>query len=203
MQPSWICAICCSRGRSLKVQQRPLSYTQHLESRHTNAIRLVVIHCTELPDLAMARIWGKKVIYPQNQTGNSGHFYINRDGCIEQWVPLNRVAHHVRGFNPQSIGIELINNGRYPDWFHSQHQQMKEPYPGAQIEALAALLNYLSAQLPGLEDIAGHEDLDIEMLPSEDKPDTMIRRKLDPGPLFPWSEIMNKITLNRLAARDL
>ncbi len=186
-----------------KIRQHPLPYAQRLEARLDESIDLVVIHCTELPDLAMARIWGKKVLYPESQAGNSGHFYIDRDGSIEQWVPLDRVAHHVRGFNPKSIGIELVNNGRYPDWFKSSHQQMTETYPEVQIKALSALLNHLGERLPGLKSIAGHSDLDTGMLPSEDRPEIEIRRKIDPGPHFPWSEIMDATSLNRLIAEDL
>jgi N-acetylmuramoyl-L-alanine amidase len=187
---------------SLEIRQNYLPYVQRLESRCTDKIDLVVIHCTELPDLAMARVWGEKERYPETRTGNSGHFYIDRDGRIEQWVPLERVAHHVRGFNPQSIGIELINFGRYPDWFHSRHQQMSDPYPEPQIEALTALVNHLHKQVAGLEKVAGHEDLDTEMLASEDEPDTLICRKLDPGPLFPWSVFLNKISLHRVTAEN-
>lgn len=150
----------------------------------------------------MARLWGEKQIYPEHQTGNSGHFYIDRDGSIEQWVPLNRVAHHVRGFNPQSVGIELVNNGRYPDWFHCGQQLMTEPYPDVQITALTDLLNHLTALLPGLSKITGHEDLDTRLLPSEDKPDTLIRRKLDPGPQFPWVTLMGRVSLGRLNTND-
>ena len=148
--------------------------------------------------MAMARIWGEKVLYPENQAGNSGHFYIDRDGSIEQWVPLDRIAHHVRGFNPKSIGIELVNNGRYPDWFKSSHQQMTETYPKVQIEALSTLLNHLAKQLPGLKNITGHSDLDTGTLPSEDRPEIEIRRKIDPGPHFPWSVIMDAISLKRI-----
>jgi len=187
----------------LKIRQHLLPYAQRLESRRADEIKLVVIHCTELPDLDMARIWGEKELYPESQTGNSGHFYIDRDGVIEQWVPLNRVAHHVRGFNPPSIGIELVNSGRYPDWFHSDHQQMSEAYPDLQILALADLLSHLQKQLPTLEWVTGHEFLDTGMVASEDLPDTMIRRKLDPGPLFPWTEVMNKISLQRFIIKDL
>ena len=151
----------------------------------------------------MARVWGTKVIYPQQQTGNSGHFYIDRDGSVEQWIPLNRVAHHVRGFNPHSIGIELVNTGRYPDWFHSGRQQMTEPYPLEQIASLAGLLNHLQALLPNLRNISGHEDLDIDQVPADDKPDIMIRRKRDPGTCFPWSGLMDKTSLNRLTRNDL
>jgi len=185
------------------IKQHPLSYTRRLEQRCTKQIRLVVIHCTELPDLAMARTWGEKVVYPDSRTGNSGHFYIDRDGSIEKWVPIDRVAHHVRGYNPLSIGIELVNNGRYPDWFKSSHQRMSEPYPHQQIEALVTLLNHLAAELPGLDSITGHEDLDTDLLPSEDDSDILIRRKLDPGPLFPWPVIMDQIPLKRLTNKNL
>ncbi len=188
---------------SLKIHPCPLSYVPRLESRCTDDIKLVVIHCTELPDLATARQWGEKQVYPQSQTGNSGHFYIDRDGRVEEWVPVTRIAHHVRHFNPQSIGIELVNNGRYPNWFKSDHQHMTETYPQAQITALSGLLGHLIKLLPTLEEIAGHEDLDTDVLPSEDKPGTMIRRKLDPGPFFPWPEIMDNGLLRRLVARDI
>ena len=191
------------RPVNLEVHQRPLHYVQRLEDRCTDDIDLVVIHCTELPDLAMARVFGEKEHYPETQTGNSGHFYIDRDGSVEQWVPTSRVAHHVRGFNPQSIGIELVNVGRYPDWFRSDHQQMPETYPDLQIGALVALLKQLQSVLPGLQKVAGHEDLDTAMLRSEDQPGTMIRRKLDPGPQFPWSGLMSKISFHRVTVKEL
>lgn len=188
---------------TIEITQRALSYAKRLDSRCTDCINLVVIHCTELPDLSMAREYGERVHHTQSRTGNSGHFYVDRDGSIEQWVPLDRVAHHVRGLNPRSVGIELVNNGRYPDWFQSGHQQMTDPYPGPQIEALINLTDYLVAQLPGLESVTGHEDLDTVMLPSEDQPDIMIRRKLDPGVLFPWSYFLEKILIPRLSSEDL
>ena len=188
---------------SLEIHQRPLVYVQRLEDRCTDDIDLVVVHCTELPDLAMARVFGEKEHHPETKTGNCGHFYIDRDGSVEQWVPISRVAHHVRGFNPQSIGIELVNIGRYPDWFRSDHQQMPEPYPDVQIGALVALLKQLQTVLPGLQKVAGHEDLDTAMIHSEDQPGTTIRRKLDPGPLFPWAGLMSKIPFHRVTVKEL
>ena len=135
---------------TIEISRHPLSYVKRLDSRCTDCINLVVIHCTELPDLTMAREYGERIHHTQSRSGNSGHFYVDRDGSIEQWVPLDRVAHHVRGLNPRSIGIELVNNGRYPDWYQSSHQQMTERYPDTQIEALVSLIAYLVAQLPGL-----------------------------------------------------
>ena len=66
----------------------------------------------------------------------------------------------MRGHNPRSIGIELVNTGRYPHWRDSKHQAMDEPYPEAQVVALIALLAHLQAQFPSVKFIAGHEDLD-------------------------------------------
>lgn len=186
------------RAVTPEILQRPLSYTQRLDSRDPDDIRLVVIHCTELPDMDMAREFGEKIHHPESRTGNSGHFYIDRDGSIEQWVPLDRVAHHVKGFNQESIGIELVNLGRYPDWFKFDHQQVSEPYPTIQIEALLTLLEFLEKRNPNLESISGHSDLDTNMLPSEDRPEIEIRRKIDPGPHFPWPVIMHAISLNRI-----
>ena len=176
---------------------RPLPYVEQLESRCTDCINMVVIHCTELPDLSAAREWGEKVIYPTSGTGNSGHYYIDRDGATQEWVPVNRVAHHVKGYNPKSIGVELVNRGRYPDWFDSNNQDMSEPYPAAQINALIELLNKLVARLPDLALVAGHEDLDTGLQPSADDPEISIKRKLDPGPLFPWDQLLAGVLLAR------
>ena len=88
----------------------------------------------------MARDYGERVLYPASGTGNSGHYYIDRDGGIVEYVTPQRVAHHTRGWNPRSIGIELVNIGRFPDWLDSRRQAMDEAYTEAQIEALIALL---------------------------------------------------------------
>ena len=115
---------------------------------------------TELPDLRMARQFGEAVRYDETGTGNSGHFYVDRDGAIHRYVDIARTAHHTRGYNPRSIGIELVNRGRYPDWLDSCHQAMEEPYTDAQLDAFVALLRHLQAAAPSLKWIAGHDDLD-------------------------------------------
>ena len=174
-----------------------LPYVEMLLAREARYIDLVVIHCTELPDLAMAREYGERVLHASG-TGNSGHYYIDRDGGIHRFVPDSRVAHHVRGYNERAIGIELVNLGRYPDWLHSGAQAMTEPYPDAQIDALAALLEHLRTNLPVLRHVAGHEDLDTACVPASDDPAQTVRRKLDPGPLFPWPRVLASTPLQRL-----
>lgn len=184
-----------------------LPYAEALSDRPLGDIDLLVIHCTELPDLQTARQYGEVIHYRGGQghgeerdsgTGNSGHFYIDRDGYCEQWVPLERVAHHVRGFNERSVGIELVNRGRYPNWFDTRSQNNHEPYPEAQLEALTRLIGVLRAALPRLTRIAGHEDLDLEMVPASDQPERTVARKTDPGPTFPWKRIEGASRLSRL-----
>ncbi|MCY7313655.1 MAG: N-acetylmuramoyl-L-alanine amidase [Pseudoxanthomonas sp.] len=177
--------------------QSPLPYELRLEERPRSQIDLVVIHCTELPDLAAARETGEQLIY-ESGTGNSGHFYIDRDGSVHQYVQVERVAHHVRGFNPRAIGIELVNRGRYPNWLSAGGQAMPEPYTPAQIDALVALLRHLQQELPSLKQIAGHEDLDTTRVQSSDNPAVEVQRKLDPGPGFPWDQVMRQTSLQRI-----
>jgi N-acetylmuramoyl-L-alanine amidase len=175
----------------------PLPYADALAIRPLDVIDLVVIHCTELPDLATARRFGEQVHYAGSGTGNSGHYYIDRDGSLHRYVPIDRVAHHTRGYNERSIGIELVNTGRYPDWLDSRRQAMTEPYPAAQIDALLGLIAHLRGALPNLRSIAGHEDLDTDTVAASDDASKQVRRKLDPGPRFPWPQVLAECGLRR------
>jgi len=175
----------------------PLPYEDRLEQRPDSQVDLVVIHCTELPDLAIAREYGERALY-ESGTGNSGHYYIDRDGSVHLFVHPGRVANHCRGYNPRSIGIELVNIGRYPDWLDSRRQEMPEAYTEAQLQALAGLLVSLQRSLTGLRWIAGHEDLDTAMVAASDDPSQQVRRKRDPGPRFPWPEVLAACGLERL-----
>ncbi|MEO8671596.1 MAG: N-acetylmuramoyl-L-alanine amidase [Tahibacter sp.] len=173
---------------SFVVHDQPLPYVAQLQSRETTSIDLVVIHCTELPDLAMAREFGERALYDAG-TGNSGHYYVDRDGSVYRYVEANRIAHHTRGYNERSIGIELVNRGRWPDWLAANHQRMQENYSEAQIDALLRLLGQLRNEYPRLRWIAGHEDLDRGEVEATDNPVLMVRRKRDPGEHFPWSRM--------------
>jgi N-acetylmuramoyl-L-alanine amidase len=182
----------------LSIRDQPLPYVARLEQRALSAIDLVVIHCTELPDMKMTREFGERIRYEKSQTGNSGHYYIDTDGTIHRYVPDDRVANHTLGYNPRSIGIELSNVGRYPDWGDSHHQKWTVPYTKAQIDALLALLRQLRQELPNLKYIAGHEELDTRLEPASDDPTIMLRRRQDPGPLFPWQDVVPASGLQRL-----
>lgn len=179
------------------IHDQPLPYLDCLAERPLEAVDMVVIHCTELPELATAREYGEKVMHASG-AGNSGHYYIDRDGSIYRYVPDTRVAHHVRGHNANTVGIELVNLGRYPNWWDTRHQTMTEPYPEAQLAALEALLADLRRRLPHLARIAGHEDLDTARMPATDDPTREVPRKMDPGPMFPWERVTAASGLQRV-----
>ena len=180
----------------------PLPYEQCLDQRSSADIDLVVMHCTELPDIGMAREFGERALYSSG-AGNSGHYYIDRNGAVHLFVRPNRVANHTRGYNPRSLGIELVNRGRYPDWHDSRRQAMDEPYTPEQLDALNGLLLLLRRELPQLLFIAGHEDLDVACINASDDPSLQVRRKLDPGPLFPWTAVLQATGLQRLPAQPV
>jgi len=184
--------------KAFEIKAQPLPYVDRLEAREAASVDLVVMHCTELPDLATAREFGERVQDPARCTGFSGHFYVDRDGASYRYVPLDRIAHHTRGYNPRSVGIELVNLGRFPDWFDSRRQVMTEPYSARQIEALICLLCDLKSELPNLEFLAGHEDLDQGRVASSDAPGVEVFRKRDPGPLFPWPDVLAGSNLKRM-----
>ena len=182
----------------LLIHDWPLPYAAKLHARALSSIDLVVIHCTELPDMAMTREFGERVHYPEKGTGNSGHYYITEAGEVYRFVANDRVANHTKDWNTRSIGIEMFNLGRYPHWGDSRHQTFTVAYTREQIRALLALLAQLRHDIPSLHYIAGHEDLDTRLEPAKDDPHILLRRRQDPGPLFPWNEIVPAAGLARL-----
>ena len=93
----------------------PLPYEARLPERSAVEVDLVVVHCTELPDLATAREYGQRVLYDSG-AGNSGHYYIDRDGSVHLFVRPNRIA------NPHAIGLVAATRLSMRDvscWFRS------------------------------------------------------------------------------------
>jgi N-acetylmuramoyl-L-alanine amidase len=57
--------------------------------------------------------------------------------------------------------------------------------------------------LPCLRWISGHDALDLARVEASDDPSRLVRRKLDPGPLFPWTELLAAVPLEPLDAGSL
>ncbi len=101
----------------------------------------------------------------------SSHFFVARDGMLEQFVSCDAVAWHAgvsnwksrESCNGFSIGIELEGCDELP-------------FTSVQYRALATLLSALKQRYPSLTDAAGHSDI----APG---------RKSDPGPNFDWAQV--------------
>lgn len=148
----------------------------------TGPVRQIVIHATGGPDCNPSRSFRSGTLdgilghFLRNRGTISVHYVIGRDGALVRMVPETRVAYHVRGHNADSIGIELINDG-----------DGKDPFPDAQMSALADLLRGI-LERHGLvyADIKAHSQLDDSYLTCGGQ---RIKRKQDPGQAFPWSRL--------------
>lgn len=156
--------------------------------RRTEPVEMVVIHTTGGPtcDARTGRpVWVKggtlqanlRLIGAHPKLGI--HYMIDRDGTLARSVPEDQVAHHVFSHSRRSIAIELINDGDGVD-----------PFPEPQVRAVTALLQDI-AQRHGLlrAAVKRHSDLDRGTLPC----DPARRRKLDPGPAFPFQAVLDAV----------
>jgi N-acetyl-anhydromuramyl-L-alanine amidase AmpD len=136
------------------------------------------------------------------QTGRkaSANYVVDRDGTIYQFVDPDDAAwthgdtnaprtdlpwlaeQQASGntdMNMSAIGIEIVNggNGSNPG---SQDPADFEPYTPEQIAAVKQLTNYLVQRYgipPTRDHLLGHSDINTV-------------GKSDPGPLFPWQEVI-------------
>lgn len=134
-------------------------------------IDMIVIHATAGNSAENAVSW---MCNPKS--GVSAHYCIDRDGTVYQLVDESKKAWHAgksswwngkvteENLNENSIGIELVNlnNG-------------KDPYPQAQLEALALIVADVQSFYKDITDnrIVGHGQI-------------AHGRKTDPGNNFPW-----------------
>jgi N-acetyl-anhydromuramoyl-L-alanine amidase len=101
----------------------------------------------------------------------SAHFFINRQGLVQQFVSCEEVAWHAgvsvwkgqEACNGFSIGIELEGCDELP-------------FTPDQYRALSETLTALQSRYPTLIDAAAHS----EIAPG---------RKTDPGPCFEWEKV--------------
>ena len=134
-------------------------------------VRHVVLHYTGMQSCAAAL---ERLCDPAAQV--SSHYLLDEDGTVYRLVDEDRRAWHagksfwrgVRDLNSTSIGIEIVNPG---------HDHGYGPFPGAQIDALIALVGeIIDGHGVTADNIVGHSDI----APG---------RKVDPGELFPWRRL--------------
>ena len=140
---------------------------QHSPNFDQRRPNLVVIHHTSNATSAQAL---RTLTSPERKV--SAHYLIDRGGSIVQLVRESDRAWHaglswwggITDVNSSSIGIELDNTG-------------SEPFAGAQIDALLALLADIRQRYPiPAANFVGHGDV----APA---------RKADPSPFFPWARL--------------
>ncbi len=141
------------------------------ERRYAHPPKVIIIHYTDMlsADAALQRLCDPK-------SAVSAHYLIERSGQIHQLVADHHRAWHAgvsfwqgeTDLNSLSIGIELDNPG---------HSHTYLPFPTLQMEGLLGLITHLCDlhKIPPYA-ILGHSDI---------APD----RKIDPGELFPWTDL--------------
>lgn len=142
----------------------------------SSRVRYVVLHYTSVDTATSLEILSKQKV--------SAHYLITNDAAprIYRLVSEDKTAWHAgesRWFdqpslNSLSIGIELVNGGRYDEPSGSTRWA---PYSATQISALSLLLkDLITRHNISPENIVGHSDIAPQ-------------RKTDPGPLFPWKTL--------------
>lgn len=144
--------------------------SKNFETKKFRKIKYVIIHYTGMKNqfLAIKRLQSRVAKV-------SCHYLISKKGKIYQLVEDKDIAWHAGkskwnnevNLNSKSIGIELVNTG-------------KEAFPTDQIKALVRLLLVLKKKYninPNF--VLGHEDI-------------APKRKIDPGPKFPWRTLYNQ-----------
>jgi len=170
-----------------------IAASTHTEARRTGNLRtqpidMVVIHSTGGPtcdEKTGKPIWVAAGTLDDNIRNVEAHpvigihYMIDRDGTLRASVPEDQVANHVFHFNERSIAVELINDGDGVD-----------PFPEPQLAALVKLLRDIKQRYRIVRNgIKRHSDLDHLMLPC----DKTRRRKVDPGPAFPYESILDRV----------
>lgn len=113
-------------------------------TRGGNPVDTIVIHDTEGG-------WAASVATLQNDPGKSVQYIVDTDGHVGQFVPESYTAWHAGNYyyNQHSVGIEHV--GYY-----------KQPYPTAQYEASAKLVDYLASKYKVARDrthVVGHDQV--------------------------------------------
>tara|TARA_Y100000588_G_C14281394_1_gene937432 strand:- start:14342 stop:14857 length:516 start_codon:yes stop_codon:yes gene_type:complete len=159
--------------------QKPTAHHPNMEIKP----ELVVLHYTATTSMA-------QTLHILNARRLSVHFVLSHNGKIFQLLDTEKKAWHAGAscfqdrdnVNDFSIGIELINPGFYKKksfWRYGWSVQAGRKWgnwPRQQLNSLNTLLLWIRSQHPQCKHVVGHN----EIAPG---------RKMDPGPLFPWSKI--------------
>ena len=123
----------------------------------------------------------------QSQNSSKPKVYKLVDEEFRAWHAGSSFWDGERGINDNSIGIEIVNESKcsvpvvYLENYSDINTKCKfEIYPEEQIEELIKLIKSIKKRHPKIKskNIIGHSDI-------------APKRKIDPGPLFPWKQLFD------------
>lgn len=195
----------------MQIRNHKLTEATFRQARHiggTISPEIVILH-----DTASRLDHGSAANYLRDNTAKvSVHFVVERDGSIEQQVPVNRRANHAgqsafqgrEGCNEFSLGIEIVNPGRLTrasaskavTWYGQEfdiaeygirEMETREHGAGLWMPYTEAQITSVLALLEVLfRDLRSLKDITTHWYVSPG-------RKVDPNPLFPLREVRARI----------
>lgn len=116
-------------------------------------IDYIVVHCAATkPSMDIDVEWVRNLHVNERGWSDVGyHYFIKRDGTVQEGRPVSRWGAHVKGYNKRSIGIcyagGVAEDGKTPEDNRTE----------AQNKALRALIDALVIEYHGAE-VLGHRD---------------------------------------------
>lgn len=162
---------------------------------------MIVLHATD-----GANAMSSAHYLARQDTSVSAHLVVARTGRVIQLLPFNVRAWHAgvseyagrKGLNDYSIGIEMDNAGRlhrrgnsFYSWFNKEYPY-SQVYTGMENGHAVYYHRYTSQQIEKVIEICR---LLLKIYPIHWllRHSDITRRKIDPGPAFPFEEVKNAI----------
>lgn len=160
----------CISGFALEIKQLPIEFgdkrieltKQYIKSHYNLDVkdikiipRIVVIHHTAIDDFkdSLSRFTSETLptdrpdIQSAGAVNVSTHFMIERNGTINQLMPLDYMGRHVIGLNYNSIGIENVGG---------ENPAQRDNLTDAQLRSNIELVKMLKKRFQTIEYVIGH-----------------------------------------------
>ena len=116
-------------------------------------INTIVIHCSATPEAMTYPLESLRADHKKRGFVDVGyHYYIRKDGTVQEGRPLNQIGAHAKGYNTGSIGI-CYEGGL------DANRKPKDTRTEAQKKSMLVLLKATLRLYPTITRICGHRDL--------------------------------------------
>lgn len=116
-------------------------------------INTIVIHCSATPEAMTYPLESLRADHKKRGFVDVGyHYYIRKDGTVQEGRPLNQIGAHAKGYNTGSIGI-CYEGGL------DANRKPKDTRTEAQKKSMLVLLKATLKLYPTITRICGHRDL--------------------------------------------